>query len=817
MPRSGDGDQQQEEEQRGKQQGGDSPLRSLTRDITPGSFAASRSAVDAELMWPPREEDDTSVSRPDVAQTGEWPQPCSIGASVRSLPFREAAGGTSFLDSEALMRRKWGTLQKECPLHPRSSTPSVGSVSWSHAREASIGTLTQLGTPPPLRASAAVFVFTLNEEESLRQSPPLEVIASSGKREGNYGVSTVPHNIAVSASSNKGPIDAQKGVQIGAVATQKAESVDLQRSSFSLGAPQHSGFLQGAGERTTAMHGGQGLSGISNSCRVSSERRTLSGGDDIVSSSRDVDHQITPLSSKNNEDLGSAKHVVCYKVRRFQKNPNNDDRHGDGMSSSDDDCCCCRVCNLFWCCRGDCGFGTAFLAEDQSGRQREKVNIEQHPGSKSRFCGKVFCQWVYVNAFAGDHAVASQILCLMNCISGILVILAVLLLLAGLWNDRPIILVNDGSICHGTVVPGVVTPDISFSILLFLFNASLAAYCAIRAVRYENTGLLICHFIAVLLQLCRVMYFLYFMNIDTLSNPLMLYTEILLGLSAFLLLASCGTYRWVRMSFGWGRFMRGITRSVLLQRHRRQMFVQSFVQLDVYGSINSALTVAYMVGTNLEQFLGLAVAVLSCAAAMLYPVMLRRRSIWFVCFFSLTLAFSLVFYCYVISSAMELYLVRNATAHFEASRCYKPQLLHCLRDLEYDFISQEGATRKSVNGSRSFLPSEGDRSEFFQDSPCKGNCLLMRNDHYVKGFTHCCEVYGNCRLRDGVQSYGVVTLTVLAVIVWTVRIILVWVWASCMAEDAEEAARGFQNPTFNFPTSSSLLLASSFAKRLESA
>ncbi|RNF27076.1 uncharacterized protein Tco025E_00734 [Trypanosoma conorhini] len=779
-----------------KRQGGNLSLRASTGSAMPGISADSRSAADAEGVRLPREDDAAPASQSDGARAGEWAQPHVRCASVRSLSQRTAAGGASLLDSEALLRRKWSTIQRECPLNPLSSTTSVGSASWYHAREASMSSLTQFGTPPALRAGAAVFFFTLNEEESMRQSPPLEVVGFPGEREGGAGDGAVPRNSVAAASIKEDLTDPQEVAGIGAVTTQKAESVDLQRSSCSLSVPRYSTFLRDVGELAASTRESHGPSTSDSPGQPSSGRRPPCGGGDIMPSAHDAERLATSLGNNINEDADSADHLFRYEVIRFSKRPGNDDGCRGGLSSSDDDCCCCcGVDSLFWCGGGDRESQTALLVEDRPGRHREETSAGQHPGPQCRLCRRLFRLWDFVNAVAGDLPLASEILCLMNYIAGILVTLAVVLLLAGLWSERPTPLVDDGSTCHGTAVPGFLTPDTSFSICLFLFNASLASCFAIRAVRYENTGLLICHFVTVLLQLCRVIYFLCSTSSNDLPNEVLLYTKGLLSFSVILLFSSCATYRWVYKSFGWGRFMRGITRSVLLRRHRRQMFVRSVVQLDVYSTISGALTVAYTVDSNVEQLLGLALALLSCVAAMLYPTMLRRRSMWFLCFFSLTLAFSLVFYCHAIGSAVEPYLVRGAGTQFEASHCYRPQLLNCLRDLELEVISHGGVS----GGGGACLPSAGHRSEFVQFAHRKENCLPTWNDHYVKGFTHCCEVYGHCRLKDAVRSYSVVNLMVLAAIVWSLRVLLVWLWVRSLSEDAEEAAMRLRNPTSDSP------------------
>ncbi|EKF26624.1 hypothetical protein MOQ_009676 [Trypanosoma cruzi marinkellei] len=796
MPGGGGGEQRQEEEQEGDPSPQESTEAGAEKDV-----AAPRSVPEAEVARLLQEYNGTPLTEPDVRQRGEWSHSRSTSAPERLSTLPANSVGAGHVDSEARLRMKWGTIQKDCPFYPQSPSLQLGSPSVKNRIESSTNSFTRLGTPTSLRASAAAFVFTLNAQESMRKSPPLELIASPLKAEED-GVTAVFSSAIAVAGRSKNLTDTQGGtIRINSVATQAAEPIDLNASSVSFGTSRYAHAVSDFGGRYTPFRESVGTSVTGNSGQRMSRHHSTKG-DDIMSNNPNSERSFASLSIRNNEDVDSAKNGVRYELVRLREHPDNEGIHEDNMIDAEKESgCCCRCCRVFSCFSRDRDLRSTSLLEHRNDGQREEEEEEftgRHSGCQCGLCGAVIRSFNFINVFVGNLPVTSQLFCIMNYIASTLVVLALSLILIILW-DKPVTRVTDDSTCRGIIVPGVFTPEISFSIAFFLFNALLAVCFSIRAVRYENSGLLVCHCITVLLQLCRSTHFVFFTSIDKLSGQVFLYVQVLFGVSAFLFLASCGTYPWVHMSFGWRTFMKGITRSVLLRRHRRQMFIESFVQLDIFSTISSAFTVVYMLDSDMEQMIGLTVAILSCATALLYLVMLRRRSMWFLSLFSVIFAMSFVFYCYVISSAVEPYLLRGVGAHFEVSQCYSPKLFCCLEDLDAEIISKRNLTKYVENigndSSDECSPFVGYRSEYFKAHPRENkNCQLTWQDHFTDGFTHCCELYGHCRLKDAVRSYIVVHLSVLAVILWTVRIILVWLWVHFMKEDEEEATRMWQHP-----------------------
>ncbi|KAF5222593.1 hypothetical protein ECC02_004401 [Trypanosoma cruzi] len=799
MPGGGGGERRQEEEQ-----GGNLSPQESTKTAAEKDVVAPRSVPEAEVARLLQEYDGTPLTGPDVRQMSEWSQSRSTSVPAKFSTLTANSVGAGHLDSEARLRMKWGTIQKDCPFCLRSPTLQLGSPSVKNRTEPSTNSFTRLGTPTSLRASAAAFLFTLNAQESLRKSPPLEVVAFSLTAEEEGGMAVLSSAIAVEGRS-KSLTDTQgEPMRINSVATQAAEPIDLNASGASFGASRYAHAVNDFGGRYTPLRESVGTSVTGSSGQRMSKNHSTKG-DDIVSNNPNSDRSFALLSNRNNEDVDSTKNEVRYELMRLREHPDNEGSHEDNRIDTEDESgLCCRCCGVFSCFSGGMDLRTTSLLAYRNVGQREEEEEEEeeytgrHSGRQCKLCGAVIRSFNFMNVFMGNLPVASQLFCIMNYIASTLVVLALSLILICLW-DKPVTRVSDDSACRGIIVPGIFTPEISFSIAFFLFNALLAVCFSIRAVRYENSGLLVCHFITVLLHFCRTIHFVFFTSIDRLSGQVFLYIQFLFGVSAFLFLASCGTYPWVHMSFGWRTFMKGITRSVLLRRHRRKMFIESFVQLDIFSTISSAFTVVYMLDSDLEQMIGLTVAVLSCATAMLYLVMLRRRSMWFLSFFSVIFAVSFVFYCYVISSAVEPYLLRGAGAHFEVSQCYSPKLFYCLEDLDAEIISKRNLTKYvenksngSSDGCSSFVVY---RSEYFKAHPRENkNCQLTWQDYFTDGFTHCCEVYGHCRLKDAVRSYTVVHLSVLAIILWTVRVILVWLWVRSMKEDEEDATRMWQHP-----------------------
>ncbi|KEG14240.1 hypothetical protein DQ04_00561090 [Trypanosoma grayi] len=690
---------------------------------------------------------------------------------------------------ETFLRQRWSCIHKETQRQqidhaPKMTGPNIGV-------EDDLGpvNLSTRGTPSSMRNSMAAYFFTLDAEENLRHSPPLEFIMPSGKSEEEGGSCLpTPSNDTddkKDTSSEKEPCDRSTPM-----ATQEAEQLDLRTLRYPISVPRHPHPRMDSADEGALQRSSFDPSMVCGSGQRVGRWHPLKGTDTVLN----LHDGAASNRESHDERWEYSSHSVRYEVVKLRNNGDNEDNTNDEVGDSGDECCyfCCCCCPS--CC-------SEFLGVRKCNTELEaSLNAEEHNVSsrheyhdrrgcrRNCLCRKIIRLWRFLNVFSGDLPYVSQGLCILSYAAGILVMAATIMILEELLSVQHQSKVDDGSACEGCLVNEDITPDISFSIICFILNGLLTVCFSLRATRYENTGLLICHLITVLLQVARVVYFVLTRNFDYLSDKMALSIQVLLIVSAALLLASCCTYWTVSKSFGWRTFKKGIIHSEILRRRQRHMYMQSCVQLDVISTINAGVTVAFMVDITSEHALGVTISVISCILAMLFILMLRHYPVLFIIIFGAAATMSLAFYCYALSGAVDQYFIRRASAHFEASKCYQSSLTHCMEVSDISIVpgdSTNNNTHDIVNGSSTYLPTLGYHNEYFELRHCNATCFAERGDLLKRHIAHCCESYGRCRLKDAVRSYGAVYLSVLTLIVCVVRIILVRLGFRYISDEAE--------------------------------
>lgn len=455
--------------------------------------------------------------------------------------------------------------------------------------------------------------------------------------------------------------------------------------------------------------------------------------------------------------------------------------------------------------------------------------------------------------------------------------------------------VKDETACNRFPYKDRFRPDFSFSLICFMLNSVLATYYAVRAVRYEKSGLLVVQVFIMLLQLCRAVYFLLFVAerylryfseaaatasqarsalLDVageppLLTPLLVVTWIgVVASVAFFFLASI-TIPWVYAGFGWRRYTQGIVSLRLARVRRRLTTLQTCVQLDRVITLNAYLASVFLLDTWHDQceLLGVLVMVL-VLYALLVPLLRRTHQLWPLLIGGcVLLAATCYFAAWIGDSVRNDYRLRAKSSSPWYSACYIDQLPVCLRhlspvypveiyrdeDADKDVDTGAGARRLAAtltplaawsaalpvslsrspektnawtamwrsffsngasalrkqhairdtkfppmcspvaldavnNETDTYIPTFGTYHDYFRIPYCNASCynreIELMQRVIVRGIAGCCGNYGQCRLKDAYRTYAVILLTLLTVLSYGVRVVLLAVaWRRVIGRD----------------------------------
>lgn len=84
--------------------------------------------------------------------------------------------------------------------------------------------------------------------------------------------------------------------------------------------------------------------------------------------------------------------------------------------------------------------------------------------------------------------------------------------------------------------------------------------------------------------------------------------------------------------------------------------------------------------------------------------------------------------------------------------------------------------RYVTNDTHTYLPTYGTYDDYFRIEYCNAECFAEKemSAHHIftRGIARCCSYYGQCRLKDDYRTYAVVLLTLLMVLSYVVRVVL---------------------------------------------
>ncbi|KAK7195940.1 hypothetical protein NESM_000527100 [Novymonas esmeraldas] len=243
--------------------------------------------------------------------------------------------------------------------------------------------------------------------------------------------------------------------------------------------------------------------------------------------------------------------------------------------------------------------------------------------------------------------------------------------------------VADATVCNGYALEDRVPLDLYFSLASCIVNGVLAVHYAVRAVRYERSGLLVVQVIVVALYVSRSTYFLMVVAARSMGSAAQRLFMLTCGgvlASTALFTASSLLAPWVHASFGWRRYAQGIVHVSLSQVRHRLTALRACVQLDKAMTINAYLATVFLVDGWAEQRTLLAVSLVSLVLHYVLIAVLRRTRHWWplLCAAGVLVTAS-AYYATLIGRTLRVdHQLRSFSNAPWYSDCYTEQLGNCL-------------------------------------------------------------------------------------------------------------------------------------------
>ncbi|KAG8346119.1 hypothetical protein ERJ75_000383000 [Trypanosoma vivax] len=783
-------------------------------------------------------------------ETASSPSP-TPGVRTYSTPPPPPQGAG--VATEAYVHQRWSSLRAACFATP---TVGSSTDSHSFASDLNLTFPPRVSSRRRCymsRASKAAYVFTMNAQEESHQSPPLESIKTRrGSAAGSMGKAVYgdelnaspPSSFAPAASTTVSTLTSKwegndnlalaaagEGVQA-ANSIQEAEPLDLaltrsQFAAFRFSETQHAlpksilstsfagrDVSRACGTQIQA-HSTTDVDGISESLPIfnDSSRRAITSGTDFA---------VIQASDSVHATEGERRRTKCpisyrvIKVRSSNKDAenNNDNDDDDSTTVHSDDCYFSDGCSYLplrmW------AFAKRCLCPSYSGERREESEREregrarvffnsvnmQRPVDQSAFhhcletgsvCArKLLKLWRFINVFTGDLPRTSCIFCLLNYLAFVLAVIASMVLFVATYNGR-LSSVASVPLCEDVGVLTVVPTEVTLSLASIILNSLFASRFALRAVRFENTGSLLCHLFVVLVQASCAIYYILSANQETATYRVQVWSKSMFGISTLLLLSSCFMYDLVSRTFGWRIFMKGITFSNILRRHKLHMYVQSCAQLDLVSTTNITIVGPFLALGEGEKWVSLISSLLSIVLAYALTPLCKKQAQWFLAVFAVATAASAGFNSYLIGCAFSKYILSSAHLGNAKSWILLETLEHYQEERGTNHIDQVALPNHCINGRAWGMNSSGGsvsgyrtiytmlsanmwETHYYRESTHMHPSLLPGACKAAGGTVPCCQGRILNRPLDGLRCFDVGFLLFLMCFVVIVRIVVVKLW-----------------------------------------